>query len=289
MTAQLREHLHPATPKLTPHPVVRYGELVPGDRHILLVLEAQGGSAELRTLGVALELSEGELQNRLSALSTLGMVRVLAGRCTLEQELRSRVQRDLNATVGARIVLKSEDTVRCPPGNAGERVLRQLCRELFAPHVVRPRVPLRQVLDVQAMNPLLDEEDRAFLANGSVHFDLIVEHVETEQPLLALELDGPQHGRSPQLERDVRKDRILRVSGLPLLRLWTCEAQPPGEGLLRALLHWRLRDAFRDATFRDACHPALQQVFRDWSGEPEGMKCQPEQAEPCVGANGGPG
>ncbi|MEW6421382.1 MAG: DUF2726 domain-containing protein [Deinococcota bacterium] len=285
MTAQLREHLHPAPPKLTPHPVVRYSNLVPGDRHLLLVLEARGGSAEVGALGAALGLPESGLQTRLSVLESLGMLRVLAGRCALEPEVRSRVQRDLNTAVGARIVLKSEDTVRCPPGNAGERVLRQLCRELFAPHVVRARVPLRQVLDVQAMNTLLDEGDRAFLANGNVHFDLIVEHAQTEQPLLALELDGPQHERSPQLERDVRKDWILRVSGLPLLRLWTCEAEPPGEGLLRALLGWRLQGAFRDPTFREACHPDLLETFQSWSGELEGMNVQVEQR---AGADGRP-
>ncbi|WP_019012171.1 DUF2726 domain-containing protein [Deinococcus aquatilis] len=271
MTAERRNlstALHPEglrllTPKPTPHPVVRYPELVPGDRHILLVLEAHGGSADLGTLAGALDLSESELQVRLAALAAAGMVQLLSGRCTLLEELRARVQRDLNSVVGARAVLRSDQTVRCSGPNAGERVLRQVCREVFAPHVLRPRVPLRQVLDVQVMNTLLDEGDRAFLANASVHVDLVVEHALTERPLLVLELDGPQHERSPQLERDVRKDRILRVSGLPLLRLWTCEAQPPSEGMLRALLHWRLRGALRDATFSKACHPALYEAF--WS------------------------
>ncbi|GAA5513081.1 hypothetical protein Dcar01_01807 [Deinococcus carri] len=266
-TAPPRESLRVVPPKPMPSPAVRYAELVPADQQVLMVLEAHGGSADMGTLAGALDLPDGALQARLAALAAGGMVHLLPGRCALLDELRSRVQRDLNSAVGARVVLRSEDTVRCPAPHAGERVLRLLCREVFAPHVVRPRVPLRQVLDVQVMNGLLDEADRTFLANASVHVDLVVEHVETEQPLLVLELDGPQHERSPQLERDVRKDRILRVAGLPLLRLWTCEAQPPGEGLTRALLRWRLQSALRDVTFREACHPALREAFR---GQPSG-------------------
>ncbi|GAA5513120.1 hypothetical protein Dcar01_01846 [Deinococcus carri] len=281
MTAQLtappREPLRLVPPKPRPSPVVRYPELVPGDRHILLVLEAKGGNADLGTLAGALDLPESGLQTRLSALAAAGMVQLLPGRCALPDELRTRVQRDLNSAVGARVVLRSDNTVRCPAPHAGERVLRSLCREVFAPHVVRPRVPLRQVLDVQVMNALLDEADRTFLANASVHVDLVVEHVETEQPLLVLELDGPQHECSPQLERDVRKDRILRVAGLPLLRLWTCEAQPPSEGMLRALLGWRLQGALRDPNFREACPMALRVALEGDAGRHPTPDVQPEQ------------
>nr|WP_281416203.1 DUF2726 domain-containing protein [Deinococcus aestuarii] len=128
-----------------------------------------------------------------------------------------------------------------------------MCREAFFPHPVAARVPLRRVLDVQVMNSLLDEADQSFLAHGSAHLDLLVEDHLTAAPLLALELDGPQHRESPQRERDARKNRILRVAGLPLLRLWTDEREPPAEGLLRALLGWRLREAQRDPGFRWIC------------------------------------
>lgn len=259
MTAQPREALTLAAPRQpVVHPAVRYGELEPRDRILLLALEAQGGAADVTTLAQVTSRDPGYVQTRLSALAAMELIQEVAGRWEIVQDLRSRVRRDLDASVGARVVLRSENTVRCPAPHAGERVLRSLCREVFAPHVVRPRVPLRQVLDVQAMNSLLDEGDRAFLANGSVHLDVVVEDAQTEQALLALELDGPQHDRSPQLERDARKDRILRVAGLPLLRLWTCEAEPPGEEMLRALLGWRLQGALRDPGFRQACHPALR-------------------------------
>ncbi|WP_104990686.1 DUF2726 domain-containing protein [Deinococcus sp. NW-56] len=243
------------------HPVVRYGELEPPDRTLLLAMEAQGGASDGVGLARVLAVPAVDLHPRLRALAALGLIQEAAGRWAMVPELRDRVQRDLGASVGARVVLRCDQTVRCPEPNVGERVLRSLCREVFAPHVVRPWVPLRQVLDVQVMNTLLDEPDRAFLANRSVQVDVLVEDLETGRALLAVELDGPQHERSPQLERDARKDRILRVSGLPLLRLWTCEADPPGEELLRALLGWRLRGALRDPRFLAACPAALREVL----------------------------
>ena len=113
--------LEPVTPKPTPHPEVRYAELVPGERQLLMVLEAQGGSSTEPMLAEILGLLPDALQARLDALTAAGMVRPAPGGCVLPDELRARVRRDLNAAVGARVVLKSEDTVRCFPANAGER------------------------------------------------------------------------------------------------------------------------------------------------------------------------
>ena len=37
--------------------------------------------------------------------------------------------------------------------------------------------------------------------------------------MFALEFDGPQHGHSPQFERDAKKDELSKRFGLPLLRI----------------------------------------------------------------------
>lgn len=241
----------------TVHPAVRYGELQPPDRHLLLALEARGGEATGKALADAVDGTPGELRARLVRLAGLGLVRETSGGWCLREEVRGRVRQDLSTSVHARLVAPCPDRLRVAPGPVGERVLRCVCRELFAPHTVAAQVPLRRVLDVQVMNSLLDEGDQTFLANASVHLDVVIEDHETEVALLALELDGPQHQRSPQSERDIRKDRILRVAGLPLLRLWTDEREPPTAGLLRAYLAWRLREALQNPGFREATHPAL--------------------------------
>lgn len=238
-------------------PAVRYAELTPGDRRVLLVLGARPGPCSVDSLSAALDDTPEALQGQLRGLVALGMVEARPEGWALTDGVRSRVLPDLNAAVGARLVVACPQRLRGSGLTAGERVLARLCWEVFAPHVVTTHVPLRQVLDVQGVGALLDEGDRTFLGHGSAHLDVLVEHARTGEPLLALELDGPQHRESPQRERDVRKDRILRVAGLPLLRVWTDQAEPPKEGLLRTLLDWRLRGALAAPEVGGLCPPAL--------------------------------
>ncbi|WP_156039179.1 DUF2726 domain-containing protein [Deinococcus marmoris] len=252
MTAVPRSEVPPQPP-----PVVRYAELTPGDRRVLLVLGASAGACSVDGLCLALDDTPEALQGRLRGLAALGMVEACPEGWALAEELRVRVRQDLNAAVGARLVVACAQRLRGSGLTAGERVLARLCWEVFAPHVVTTHVPLRQVLDLQGVGALLDDQDRAFLGHGSAHLDVLVEHARTGEPLLALELDGPQHRESPQRERDLRKDRILRVAGLPLLRVWTDQTEPPREGLLRTLLDWRLRGALAAPEVRGLCSPAL--------------------------------
>lgn len=243
---------------------VYYDELQPAEKRLLRLMEACGGAADEASLAEILRSTSQNLQTQLRALAVMGLVQPEpSGSWQLSEAARRQVVHDLTNAVHARLVTCAESRIcASPPGNPSERVLRRLCRHVFSPHSVRPRVPLRQVLDVQLMNGLLDEPDRRFLANATVRLDLVVEHVETEEPLLALEFDGPQHGRSLQLERDARKDRILRVSGLMLLRLWINETEVPEEGTLRTLLWWQLSRTLRDPAFLERCPPALQEVVQ---------------------------
>lgn len=172
-------------------------------------------------------------------------------------ELSLRQLQTLADRAGARLAAASPGCLRPDPLTVGERVLVQVCRELCWPHPVATRVPLRSALDLQVMDCLLDDDDRAFLRNSSAHLDLLVKDHRTGLPLLAIELDGPQHDESPQLERDAHKDRILRVAGLPLLRMWTRADEVPSPGTLRALLGWRLRGALRDPAVRSTLSAAL--------------------------------
>lgn len=259
-TAQLKADLTPnfSRPERPPvHPTVRYAELTPPDRRLLLILGAGGQPRSADELAQALDATPEALQGRLRGLVALDMVEARTDGWTLTEAIRVRVRQDLNVAVGARLVVACQNRVRPSGLTVGERVLARLCWSLFTPHLVLTRVPLRQVLDVQAISALLDEQDRAFLSHSGTHLDVLVEDGGTGQPLLALELDGPQHWESPQRDRDVRKDRILRVAGLPLLRVWTDELEPPEEPMLRALLGWRLRAALGDEGFRAACPGAL--------------------------------
>ena len=50
------------------------------------------------------------------------------------------------------------------------------------------------------------------------HYDFVVTG-PNQVPLFAMEFDGPQHGHSPQFERDAKKDDLSSRFGLTLLRI----------------------------------------------------------------------
>mgnify|MGYP001574217610 CR=1 FL=1 len=50
------------------------------------------------------------------------------------------------------------------------------------------------------------------------HYDFVVTGRD-QVPLFAMEFDGPQHGHSPQAERDAKKDEVSRLFRLPLMRV----------------------------------------------------------------------
>lgn len=83
--------------------------------------------------------------------------------------------------------------------------------------------PLRSVIRDWS---LLNEDERKYISHYSTHLDfLIINHV-TKKPILAIETDGYSfHSiETEQHERDLKKNHILELYGLPLLRLGTNES-----------------------------------------------------------------
>lgn len=73
---------------------------------------------------------------------------------------------------------------------------------------------------------LLNEEEKRYISHFSTHLDfLIINHV-TKKPVLAVETDGYSYHNeaTAQHQRDLKKDHILELYGLPLLRLKTIES-----------------------------------------------------------------
>ncbi len=100
---------------------------------------------------------------------------------------------------------------------------------------------------------LLPNSDRltpaqtAYVKNRA-SLDFVVYNRVTNQPLLAIEVDGfAFHENKPtQLARDALKNEILRVHDLPLLRLPTTgsgEQQRILDALISAESHWARRSA----------------------------------------------
>lgn len=83
--------------------------------------------------------------------------------------------------------------------------------------------PLRNVIRDWT---LLNEEERMYISHYSTHLDfLIINHV-TKKPVLAIETDGYtfHNDETEQHHRDLLKNHILEVYGLPLIRLKTNES-----------------------------------------------------------------
>src|SRR5690349_21283207 len=129
-------------------PTVRYVELAPDERAVILTLAAES-SATTTALATTLRREVPALQDQLDQLMAGGFLERAGERWSVSEEVQARVLRDLDHTVGARLVAPCAGRLRPSPLTEGERVLASLCRELCWPHPVSTRVPLRHVLDVQ--------------------------------------------------------------------------------------------------------------------------------------------
>lgn len=84
-------------------------------------------------------------------------------------------------------------------------------------------IPLRSIIRDWS---LLSEEEKNYISHYSTHLDfLIINHV-TKKPILAIETDGYNYHNeeTEQYQRDMKKNHILEVYNLPLLRLRTNES-----------------------------------------------------------------
>ena len=81
-------------------------------------------------------------------------------------------------------------------------------------------MPLRNVIRDWS---LLNDDERKYISHYSTHLDfLIINHV-TKKPVMAIETDGYTYhnGATAQHQRDLKKNHILEVYGVPLIRLST--------------------------------------------------------------------
>lgn len=88
---------------------------------------------------------------------------------------------------------------------------------------------------------LLSEEESKYAANINTHIDFLIYNRVSKQPILAIETDGYTYHKSgtSQSERDVKKDHILKLYGIPLVRLSTIGSNEKKviESKLNEILH----------------------------------------------------
>jgi hypothetical protein len=82
---------------------------------------------------------------------------------------------------------------------------------------------------------LLNEEEKKYISHYSTHLDFLVVNHVTKKPVLAIETDGyAYHNKeTEQYQRDLKKNHILELYGLPIIRLRTNESGEKEKILLK--------------------------------------------------------
>lgn len=80
--------------------------------------------------------------------------------------------------------------------------------------------PIRNIIQDWS---LMNEDEKCYVSHYTTHLDfLLINHV-TKKPVLAIETDGYNYHKTgtKQYNRDIKKNHILELYGIPLLRLST--------------------------------------------------------------------
>ena len=110
-----------------------------------------------------------------------------------------------------------------------ENLTKELIKNILAEHKyssfgLRMHVSLRDFIRQKELK-LTNEEDK-FFNNPNTHADFLIYNKMSRMPVLVIEVDGISfhEQQKNQLERDAKKNSILKKSGVKLLRLKTNES-----------------------------------------------------------------
>ena len=121
-----------------------------------------------------------------------------------------------------------------PSENIIATVIQDICKSgKYGGLDYRHNYPLRAVIKVSSLS---DAEDIKFVRNVNTHCDFVIFNTLDKSIELVVEVDGKQHNEEIQAKRDRRKDRLLKSTGIKLLRLPTTSMDCK-EKIINALIH----------------------------------------------------
>ena len=97
-----------------------------------------------------------------------------------------------------------------------EREFLKAVRQYFPSLRVYPNLPLRNFIDLDAMNNFADDQIRRFCWSSQVDALLCT---EDEDPIAGIELDSMHHDDPAAAARDAMKDKLFAIAGVPLVRI----------------------------------------------------------------------
>ncbi len=104
-----------------------------------------------------------------------------------------------------------------------ENLIYNLLLDILKDHTkygVQCFTPLRMIVKDHSG---LSEEEIRYLSNPNTHIDFLIYNKLSKLPVVAVEVDGYSYHKegTDQHERDLKKDHILEVVGIPIVRLNT--------------------------------------------------------------------
>ena len=104
-----------------------------------------------------------------------------------------------------------------------ENLMYNLLLDILKDHTeygVQCFTPLRMIVKDHSG---LSEEEIRYLSNPNTHIDFLIYNKLSKLPVVAVEVDGYSYHKegTDQYERDLKKDHILKVVGIPIVRLNT--------------------------------------------------------------------
>lgn len=97
-----------------------------------------------------------------------------------------------------------------------EREFLKAVRQYFPSLRAYPNLPLRNFIDLDALDRFADEQMRRFCWSSQVDALLCT---EDEDPIAGIELDSMHHDDPVAIERDALKDKLFAIAGVPLVRI----------------------------------------------------------------------
>ncbi len=89
-------------------------------------------------------------------------------------------------------------------------------------YLIFPKLPISDVVDASIKQYLTKQEKNYFEKS---HFDFVIAD-KNHYPAFVIEFDGPYHLEKKEVKlRDIRKNRICQIAGLPLLRITDYELE----------------------------------------------------------------
>lgn len=172
----------------------------------------------IEVLATATKQKPEYVDKNLSHLMKLGFISNKDGRLIIDPVIEKLVADFVDAKLERQIIQADQTNLSRPIFfHESEISLYQVLLELFPQHFVFPNISLKTIVDTEKLREAISSEQLSYLFMAHVDFAII--STTSYMPVLAIEKDSSYHDNDSALKKDEMKNSILKVSGIPLVRI----------------------------------------------------------------------